>query len=57
MKHANEAIAEIKQEIANPLNLDQIDQLIYAIVATITEKLRKRPMKPRGKKPSLENPK
>lgn len=57
MKHANEAIADIKQEIANPLNLDQINQLIYAIVATITEKLRKRPMKPWEKKTQSGKPK
>ena len=50
LKHANEAIAETKQEIATPLNLDQINQLIYATATTITEKLGKRPLKHRERK-------
>ena len=50
IKHANEAIQDIKDKQSKPLNLTDINQLLYAAASSVAEAVGARPRKPKSRK-------
>ena len=56
IRHANEAVQNIKDKTTKPLNLTEINQLVYAAASSVAETVgAKGPRQPKGRKRTQQN--